>query len=300
MSLNRIKRGLIMAKSSKNPNFNGIPTSLSHKQFNQFILPHLSKGTRGPQPKITLYKFFTYILRVLHTGMQWDMLEIDKNRDGNAEIHYTRVFRKFDCWANDGSFDNVFSASVRELADKNKLDTSVLHGDGSTHGAKKGGDNLGYSGHKHFKGEKVVVIVDRNVNILSPLTVAPGNRHESPLFPAAFDYLKKILNSVNIDLNGSIMSLDSAYDSIKNRKKIFNSGMTPNIKDNPRNRKKPKKGRKKIFSEYIYQERFRVVERAFAWEDKFKRLLLRFEHKSSNHLGMKLLGYSLINLRHFV
>jgi hypothetical protein len=35
-------------------------------------------------------------------------------------------------------------------------DLSVLHGDGSNTVAKKGGDGIGYSGHKHQKGEKVV------------------------------------------------------------------------------------------------------------------------------------------------
>lgn len=289
-----------MAKSSKTPNFNAIPTSLTEKQFNQFILPHLSTGKRGPKPKISLYKFFNYISRVLYTGMQWDMLEIINDANGDKEIHYTRIFRKYSQWATDGSFEKIFNRSVSELAQHGKIDASILHGDGSTHGAKKGGDNLGYSGHKHFKGEKVIAIVDRNVNIISPVTIAPGNRHESPLFPHAFDHLQKIAKSIHISIKGSIMSLDSAYDSIKNRKKIFNAGMTPNIKENPRNRKTTKKGRKRFFSEEVYQERFQTVERAFAWEDKFKRLLVRFEHKSVHHLAMKLLGYTFINLRHFV
>ena len=95
------------------------------------------------------------------------------------------------------------------------------------------------------------------------------------------------------------MSLDSAYDSFKNRKLIFNAGMVPNIKENIRNRRQTKRGRKRLFDDAIYQERFQTVERVFAWEDKFKRLLLRFEFKSINHLGMKLLAYTLINLRHF-
>ena len=41
------------------------------------------------------------------------------------------------------------------------------------------------------------------------------------------------------------------------------------------------------------------VERTFAWEDKFKRLLLRFERIQHRHYGMKLLGYTMINLREF-
>src|SRR5215470_712148 len=41
------------------------------------------------------------------------------------------------------------------------------------------------------------------------------------------------------------------------------------------------------------------IYRAFAWEDTFKRLLLRFEHIQQRHYGMKLLGYTMINLREF-
>ena len=41
------------------------------------------------------------------------------------------------------------------------------------------------------------------------------------------------------------------------------------------------------------------VERTFAWEDKFKRLLLRFERIQQRHYGMKLMAYTLINLRAF-
>jgi hypothetical protein len=41
------------------------------------------------------------------------------------------------------------------------------------------------------------------------------------------------------------------------------------------------------------------MERTFAWEDKFKRLLLRFEHLQRRHYGVKLMAYTLINLRRF-
>ena len=98
-------------------------------------------------------------------------------------------------------------------------------------------------------------------------------------------------------LKGSVMSLDAGYDSVANRKRIFNRGMIPNIKEVKRKRKLPKRGRKRIFDEGIYRERFQTVERVFGWEDKFKRLLMRFETKSSNHLGMKLLAFAMINLR---
>jgi transposase len=79
---------------------------------------------------------------------------------------------------------------------------------------------------------------------------------------------------------------------------VFNAGMIPNIPENPRNRKGIKRGRKRLFNAVIHALRMRV-ERTFAWEDKFKRLLLRFERIQQRHYGMKLMAYTLINLRKF-
>ena len=49
----------------------------------------------------------------------------------------------------------------------------------------------------------------------------------------------------------------------------------------------------------IFKERFDTIERVFGWEDKFRRLLLRFERLSQLHYGFKTLSYTMINLRHF-
>ncbi len=52
--------------------YNKIPVALSENEFNQFVLPHLKKGTRGPNKKISFYKLFNYILKLMHTGCQWE------------------------------------------------------------------------------------------------------------------------------------------------------------------------------------------------------------------------------------
>lgn len=280
--------------------FRHIPVQLTLRQFNEFIFKHLPLPKRGPKCKISLFKVFNYILTFLYTGCQWLSLPISINPNtGKAEIHYTRIFRIFQYWSKKGVFEKVFENSVVCLEEKGLVDLSVLHGDGTSTIAKKGGDCLGYSGHKHFNGEKTVAFVDRNCNVISPFTKALGNRHESPLFPDAFGHLKRMIRTLGKSLDGLIASLDSAYDSAVNRKMIFNAGMVPNIKENSRNRKQTKRGRKRFYSEDIFQERFETVERAFAWEDKFKRLLMRFERISLHHLSLKLIAYTMINLRHF-
>lgn len=97
----------------------------------------------------------------------------------------------------------------------------------------------------------------------------------------------------------AIVSLDGVYDCQANRKAIFNRDMKPNINPNPRGRKTPKRGRKPLFDPAIFDERFRTIERVFAWEDKFRRLLLRFERMSHLHYAFKTLAYTIINLRHY-
>jgi len=277
-----------------------IPTKLCVDDFNQYILPYLSSGSRGPKTKISSFKTFHYIMKVLHSGMQWTELTIERDKEGSPEISVTRIFRRYSQWCKDGSFENIFTQSVVELSKCSKIDVSIVHGDDTSTMAKKGGNNLGYSGHKHFIGEKTVAFVDRNCNVLSPFTTAPGNKNEFTLLPDAFSHLKRISKIANFSLAGSIVSLDGVYDSANNRKLIFNSKMKPNIPENKRNRKSKKPGPKRHFNSDIFQERFQTVERVFAWEDKFKRLLMRFERISNHHFGFKLLAYAMINLRTLV
>src|SRR5215207_5409304 len=280
------------------PTITPIPVQLSDTEFTEFILPHLSMPKRGPTCKLGYHRVFNLILWVLYTGMQWKCLPVPKDSDGKAEIHYTTVYKVFAKGSDNGSLEHTFIARVGHLADQHHLDLSILHGDGTNTVAKKGGDGIGYSGHKHQKGEKVIAIIDNNGYVLAPLPVAPVNEADTVLLPEGLKALKRVAKRTGLVLEGAYLNLDGGFDSKANRKAIFNAGMIPNIKENPRNRKTIKRGRKRFFNRAIHALRDRV-ERTFAWEDKFKRLLLRFEHIQQRHYGMKLMAYTLINLRRF-
>lgn len=43
--------------------------------------------------------------------------------------------------------------------------------------------------------------------------MAPGNANETKLFPDAFNKLKNIAKAVGMEVLGSVISLDGAYDS---------------------------------------------------------------------------------------
>lgn len=113
-----------------------LAVKVSLKDFNRFIKPHLRHPFRGPDPKISTYKIFNYILLVLTTGMQWKQLKTYKN-----ELHWSNVYKWHNRWSKDGSYEKLFRASVEWLDREQKLDLSILHGDGSNVVAKKGEKN---------------------------------------------------------------------------------------------------------------------------------------------------------------
>ncbi|MEA2728769.1 MAG: hypothetical protein QOF70_3244 [Acetobacteraceae bacterium] len=116
-----------------------------------------------------------YVLKILYLGCQWKELPIHKDGEGQPETHYTRIYRIWRRWVDNGCMDAIFAGSVSRLHEDGRLDTAVIHGDGTTTAAKKGGDNLGFSGHKRVKGDKVVAFCDRRRNVIAPFVVAPGN-----------------------------------------------------------------------------------------------------------------------------
>lgn len=274
-----------------------IPVYFSEPDFNKFILPYLWKGSRGPKPQITYYKTFHYILYLLYTGCQWKMIPIEKGQNGEPEIHYTKVWTKWKQWVEEGSIACIFYKSVELLHQHGRLDLSLLHADGSNVVAKKGGDLTGYSGHKHQKGNKVVSLHDNNGNVLAGMTIATVNQSDMVLLPNALTDLKQTCKLCGIDLPPkTVLNLDPGFDSKSNRKKIWNAGLTPNIKENKRNRKTPKRGRKRHFDKKLYDERYKN-ERTYAWQDKFRRVLVQYEWYQHLFLGFILLAFALINLR---
>lgn len=130
--------------TQRSKKYNTLPTKLTEKEFEQFFRPHLSLPKRGKKPKIPLLRIVNYILYQLHTGCQWKALSIRTNpATGLNEISYTSVWKWFNRWAGDGSFDRAFTASVQVLHDKKKLRARTINLDGTNSVAKKGAKPLG-------------------------------------------------------------------------------------------------------------------------------------------------------------
>ena len=114
---------MTIKKQKSKPNYyNKLPRKVTQNEFNTFIKPCLSKNKRGKKPKISYYKIFNYILKVLRTGMQWDELETRHN-----EISWQNIYHYHNRWSKDGSYRKLFEQSIITLDALGKLDLTILH-----------------------------------------------------------------------------------------------------------------------------------------------------------------------------
>jgi transposase len=133
------KQKLSQRTSKHTKIYNHLPKRVTEKQFNRFFLPFLSLPKRSRKFKIPLWRVFNYILYQLRTGCQWEELPIRIDpATGKKEIAHTSVWKWFNRWSGDGSFERAFTESVKLLHQKKKLKTKHVNLDGTNSVAKKG------------------------------------------------------------------------------------------------------------------------------------------------------------------
>ena len=176
------------------------------------------------------------------------------------------------------------------------LDVSELNLDGSHTIAKKGGESVVYQGRKKAKTSNILPIFDKQGYVLASTGIVAGNHNDAfnlkSHLQSAFQWIKR----QNLAIQGSYFNADSAFDTKEARKVCFNHKLLPNIPENKRNRQQAKPGPKRIFNQAVYKRRF-TAERSFAWVDKFRALLIRYERRDIYFLSGHYIAFTMINLR---
>ena len=142
-------------------------------------------------------------------------------------------------------------------------------------------------------------MVDGNGYILATTKIVAGNHNDAYQLPETLKQLFADLKRTGLSYKSAYFNADSSFDTRAARKLLWNAGVIPNIAENKRGRKTTKRGRKRHFNRDVYKRRF-AIERTFAWIDKFRTLLVRFERKDVYFLGFHYLAFALINLRNLM
>ena len=126
------------------------------------------------------------------------------------------------------------------------------------------------------------------------------NTHDSILFPDSCQKLTSIAKKLHISLANVPLTLDSGFDSADNIRIILEAGLIPVIKPNFRNTKNKKIIRKRTLAFEKVKEIYilrHTVERGFAWQDKYRNLVIRYETLTATFNGFRYLAGAMINYR---
>ena len=116
--------------------------------------------------------------------------------------------------------------------------------------------------------------------------------------PETLTTLVDFTRRIGIDLCGSSLTLDAAFDSQDNRDTIKAHKINPVIYPNRRNTKAPIAIARKFrwFDRALYRLRYKV-ERTFGWQDVYRKLAVSYDRLPEIRQGGRLLAYSMINFR---
>jgi len=265
---------------------------LSKKLINQNLVPHLSKGKRGPSCKVGLWRIVRAILKRLKTGTQWRELPM-RELFGRHTISWKTVFYYFAKWSKDGSWYRMWTALLG--LNKRLLDMSSVQIDGSHTPAKRGGECIAYQGRKKCKTTNTLFLADKQGIALACSDPVGGNHNDLFEIEKSVSKIVNTLTDATIEHKGLFMNADAGFDSKELRNLCDDLGIIPNFDINKRNSKDPDQN-DYMFDNQLYKERF-VVERTNAWIDGFKSLIIRYETNARHWLGLHYLAFSVILLR---
>lgn len=120
------------------------------------------------------------------------------------------------------------------------------------------------------------------------------------MFPESLGSFIDHADLLRLDIKNSYLTLDSGFDSEHNKLIIQEANLKPVIKPNLRGLKNQTKRNIRLDEfeavKQIYQERHNI-ERSFAFEDTYRKLVIRYERLKSTFLGFRYLAYTMINFR---
>ena len=268
---------------------------LSKDTIETWIVPHLTIGTRGPQPTVPLYQLVDAMFYRLKTGCQWRELPLIEHFGRDDVISWNTVFYHFNKWSLAGCWQAVWLNLLKTF--RHCLDLSSVAFDGSHTPAKNGGDAVGYQGRKAANTTNALFLTDKRGVILAMSTPQAGEHHDLFQIQTLFGEICALLTQAGISLKGLFLNADAGFDADSFRTACQAEEIMPNVRPNPRSGSPTLyKSGQHVFDEVLYGERG-VVERSNAWLDSFKGLLVRFEFSVRNWKSLHFMAFLVIFLR---
>ena len=265
---------------------------LSKTTIETYIVPYLTTGSRGFEPKVPLCQIVMLILYRLKTGCQWRYIPLKEVFTDHA-LTWQEVFYHYNKWSRQGGWKSGWIELLNVSPDQ--LDLSCVQLEGSPTPTKNGGEAVGYQPRKAANTTSALFLADNTGHPLAMAMPRAGNQHDLFEIQPLFTQLGAVLQAAGMSLPGLFLNADPGFDSVAFRSYCEQQQIETNVKSNPRSTQKESTDYQH-FDSQLYARR-PVIEQTNAWLDSFKALLVRFETSILNWMSLHWLAFWVLFLR---
>jgi len=242
------------------------------------ILNEQYPPARTGRPRVDLRRVLNGIIYRMRSGVQWNHLPECFGDDST-------VHRWFQRWVQDGVLEELWAGLLSECEELGGVDWRWQAADGLINKSRFGGDATGPNPTDRAKaGTKKSLIVERAGGPLG-IEVAGANVNDFRLVQATIDAI--VVERPDPRTYPQHLCLDKGYDNRKVQAEVEAAGYIPHIR---------RIGEEKLDSrgKRRYPARRWVVERTFAWLQKCRAILIRWDKKADNYRGLLQLACALL------
>ncbi|WP_442939900.1 IS5 family transposase [Nostoc sp.] len=206
----------------------------------------------------------------LRSGCQWNQLPSEFPDDSS-------VHRTFQRWEQNGVLDQIWATLVEECDELGGVDWQWQSADAAMAKARFGGDEIGPNPTDRAKpGTKRSVLVEADGGPLA-VVIGAANVHDCKLLESTLKAI--IVERPSLQKIEQHLCLDKGYDNPTGRNAIEKHQYIPHIR---------RIGEEKLDEQHQkrYPARRWVVERTLGWLSKCRALLVRYDKKACNYLGI--------------
>jgi len=237
----------------------------------------------GGRPRVPDRQCADAIFYVLRTGGQWAALT------ATELCAKSTAHDRFQEWVAADVFLALWQAGVERFDELRGLEWSWLSMDGAMTKAPLGGEATGPNPTDRGKSGVKRSLVTEGHGVPIGVAVAGANRNDMKLVRATLDNIVGERPEPTAD-EPQGMCLDKGYDFAEVRATLEEFGFTAHI------RARGEEARE-LAAEAGKRARRWVVERTHSWMNRFRRLLIRWEKKPENYLGLVHFACALIAFR---
>lgn len=244
------------------------------------ILAVLDPPARTGRKRIDARSALDAIIFRLRSGCQWNRLP--KEFPDDSSVH-----RTFQRWVRLGVFDRIWAVLLEACKDLGGCDWEWQAADTAMGKARFGGDLVGPNPTDRAKpGVKRSLLVEADGGPLGAV-VAGANIPDAQLLAATIEAI--VVERPEPDWPQRLC-LDKGYDNKTGWGAIVDYGYEPHVRP-IRSRRSPR--------EKCHRPRRWVVERTLAWLSKCRAILVRWDKKARNYLGLLKLACALLWFRRY-